>query len=92
MVFYKGLQPSFIGNHGNRTLRTTGRKQKVGSKMGAWGGGCCLHLLISSNDNYLVPERKYVFLHPQDKFFSHVKMYKMSILEQIRHKTEKHTI
>lgn len=37
--FCKGLQPSFSGNHGNRTPRSTGRKQKVGCKEELWGVG-----------------------------------------------------
>lgn len=33
MMVFKGLEPSFSGNHGNRTLRSTGRDERGG------GGG-----------------------------------------------------
>lgn len=33
----KGLEPSFSGNHGNRTLRSTGREE--GGGLGGGAGG-----------------------------------------------------
>lgn len=33
MTVFKGLEPSFSGNHGNGTLRSTGREERGG------GGG-----------------------------------------------------
>lgn len=35
VMVFKGLEPSFSGNHGDRTLRTTGREE---TGWGCWGG------------------------------------------------------
>lgn len=32
MMVFKGLEPSLSGNYGNRTLRTTGRKERGGGR------------------------------------------------------------
>lgn len=64
MVF-KWLEPPFSGNHGNRTLRTTGREERGGGGVeGGDGGNCgewgrCLYLMISADVNLRLVEPKW---------------------------------